>query len=433
MAPSLRRSSSWQFVQSLASTGTELLVLLILAARLSAEAFGLLAVLLGAAKIGYLIAEIRIHEFLSPKLARYAVRHPSAAAAWTRLSVRLELTCNGLGLLLCFGAALVGDALGVLGEPWLLLACGAYLGSNTVLKFSSLAILRYVGRVELAAWHALAGAAAKLSALACALYFGLTTSAIMATMAVPSLLISLRMARVARRALRQAMGEPRVQPATGARLSTRNLRRQGSLLVANYATGFAEIGHRELDVQILAALAGATVAGGYRLAKSLSMVMLEALSPLVLILLPEFSRRLGDRDRSGLFAFARRMTLVLAGMGWVSALVVLGASSLYLAWFAPAQWEILGVVAVLVAGLAAMAPAMWAQSFLVASGRPQAYLRASLAGAAVAALTTWLAAGAWGAAGAAVGHVAGLWIANGLAMHAAWGLLPRSDSRPGLP
>lgn len=404
-----------------------MLVLLILAASLPTEAFGLLAVLLGVAKIAYLVCEFRIHEFLAPKLARYAVRHPSAAAAWTRLSVRLELACNGLGLLLCIAATLIGHAFGMLEVPWLLVACGAYLGANTVLKFSSLAILRYVGRVELAAWHAVVGAVMKLGALVCALHFGLTTTALMFSLAVPSLLVALSMARASGRTLRHVIGEPRIRAAARRPLSRRNLRRQGSLLGANYATGFAEIGHRELDVQILAALAGATAAGGYRLAKSLSMVMLEALSPIVLILLPEFSRRLSDRDRGGLFAFARRMTVVLAGMGLISALVVLGGSSLYLAWLAPAQWEILEVVAVLVTGMAVMAPAMWAQSFLVASGRPQAYLRASLAGAAVAALATWLAAGAWGTAGAALGHVAGLCIANGLAMRAAWGLLPRSD------
>jgi O-antigen/teichoic acid export membrane protein len=401
-----------------------MLVLLVLAARLSAPVFGLLAVLLGVAKIAYLLAEIRIHEFLAPKLARYATRHPGAAANWTRLAVRLELGCNGVGILLCVAAAFLGQALGMLDAPWLLVACGAYLGANTFLKFSSLAILRCVGRIDVAAWHAIAGALMKLGTLAGALYLAVEPAVLMLCMTVPSLVIAVSLVFGAHRALRALLGQPRVSATASTRLRSHNLRRQLALLGANYATGFAEIGHRELDVQILAAVAGTTAAGGYRLAKTLAMVMLEALSPVVLMLLPEFSRRLACQDRTGLAGFVRRISAILGALGLVSAMAVLAASSLYLSWFAPSQQEAWKVVAVLVTGLAVMAPAMWAQSFLVASGRPQAYFRASLAGAVTAAMTTWLATGPWGAGGAAIGHISGLWVANGLAMRAAWSMMP---------
>jgi O-antigen/teichoic acid export membrane protein len=422
MAASLRRGSMWQFVQSAASTGTELLILLLLAARWPAETFGVLAVQLGAAKIGFLLCEVRVHEFLAPKLARYLDRHPAAALAWTRVSVRGELACNVAGFALCALVVALSRVLGLPGDAAGLLACSAYVGANTLLKFSSLAVLRCIGRVELAAGHAVVGAVLKLVVVALALHQQLPAGWLMTALALPSVLVGLSLARSARAALAARVHGRRPPPPRTLRAA--NLVRQRRLIVANYATGFAEIGHRELDVQILAAVAGATTAGGYRLAKTLAMVMLEALSPVVLMLLPEFSRRLVLEDRAQLAAFIRRVAAILGAVGAASAVVVGLGAGLYLGWIATSQRGVWGVVAVLLAGMAVMAPTMWAQAFLVASGLPGVYLRASLAGAALAALIAWIGARHSGALGAAIGHLAGFWIANGLAFRAAWAMLP---------
>lgn len=414
MPASLRRNALWQFVQTAGSTGGELLVVLALGAYLAPAQFGELLVALSGCKVAFMLLETRIHEFLVPKLARYAARHPAAAWAWTRLCVRIEFASNAAALTLC--VALTGGAQ-LLNVGWtteLVLASAIYTGANTLLKFSSLGTLRSIGRIDSAALHAVVGAVVKLAVLAVLAHAGARAGVIVAMLAVPSLAVSLSQAAAARRLLRRHLG--RVSQRTPQPLRHANRTAQRRLMFANYATGFAEIGHRELDMQILAATAGSKAAGSYRLAKMLAMLMLELLAPLVLVLLPEFVRRLADRAGGALRAFVARTTRLLAVLGGVAAVLVFASALAYLGWLAPEHWNAWPAVAVLVSGFALMAPTLWAQTFLVACGKPQVYLRSSLLGAALAVAAAWLLSPRFGAVGAAVAHIAGLLVANGAAV-----------------
>jgi O-antigen/teichoic acid export membrane protein len=414
MRLSLRRNVLWQVLQTGFATGTELVVLMALASYLGAVAFGVLAVTMSACKIGFMLVEPRIHEFLTPKLARYGGRRPMFAARWSIVSVRIEAACNGVAFLMCLLGGAVAHALGILNGLLLVVACALYIGSNTLLKFSSVAVYRCIGRVDMAAWHALAGAIGKLSLMGVAMVLGFDGAGVLLAMTLPSLATAGCQAWVARRLLKRFLGSwP--QRLSSSTLRRANRLRQLRLVLANYGTGFVEVGHRELDVQILAFTSGGAVAGGYRLAKSMAMLMLEILSPVVLVLLPEFSRRLAEQAATALEAFVRKVMKVLAGAAALAALGVLAGIAAYFHWVAPQRGGDWATIIVLVAGFLLMAPMLWAQAFLVARDRPHAYLRASAVGATLAAGTGFVLSSLWGASGAAMGHVAGLFVANGLA------------------
>jgi O-antigen/teichoic acid export membrane protein len=413
MRLSLRRNVLWQVLQTGCTTGTELVVLMALAGYLGTVAFGAVAVTLSACKIGFMVVEPRIHEFLSPKLARYAGRHPLFAARWSIVSVRIEAACNGSALTLCLLGGALAHAVGIAASYALVAASALYLGSNTLLKFSSVAIYRCIGRVDVAAWYAVAGAVSKLAAMGVAMAVGCDGAGVLASMTLPSLATAACQAWIARRRLRLFLGTwPRRSSASTLRPANR--RRQLRLILANYGTGFVEVGHRELDVQILAFTSGGVVAGSYRLVKSMAMLMLEVLNPVVLVLLPEFSRRLAEQAAADLAAFVRRVMKVLGSVAALAALGVLTGMAAYFHWIAPNQARDWLTIIVLVAGLFVMSPMLWAQAFLVARDRPHVYLRASALGAALAAVVNLVLSSLWGATGAAVGHVTGLLVTNSL-------------------
>lgn len=413
---SLRRNSVWQFSLTLAGAGTELVILLILAARLATAEFGALTVALSTTKIVFLLLDARIHEFVTPKLSRYLGRSRRGAWTWVNWSRTVEFGLNTVALLLCVAIALLGPfATAHLNAP-LQLAAAFYTAGNALLKSSSLAILRCLGNVKAAALLAVTGGIAKLALLGGGLWFGGRSDAIIATMAAAAALANAAQALYAQRVLRERLGP--VVARVGRAMRPANMRRQRHLLFSNYGTGLVEIAHRELDLQLVAWLAGPGEAGRYRLAKTLSMITLEALSPVVLVLLPEFSRRIAVAERADLRAFVRKVTRMLAGIGAAAGLAVLGVIAVYLGFIATAQQSAWGPALLLTLTFSALAPWMWIQAYLVAAGHPQVYLKASTIGAALALAVTAFAASRWGALGAALGHGVGLLLSTGLA---AWG------------
>lgn len=415
----LKRSALWQLVQTLSGTGTELVILLVYAAQRSPMEFGALALALSTTKVIFLLFEPRIHEFLTPKLARYLDRSRRAVWAWTKLARRAELSLNLAALAACLVVAatipFVSDSVGNL----LLVACALYTCANTLLKFSSLSIYRCLGEVRIAALHAVAVSALKLAVLGLCLHSGATAESLMFLLAVPTAMVAISQASKAMRQLDRRVGAPQRWPI--AELRPANRRGQLKLVFSNYATGLVDIGHRELDMQIAGWLAGAVEAGRYRLAKTLAMCMLEALNPVILVLLPELARRMSQRDSASLAKFLRRVSAVLAGIGVVAGLAVLGASAVYLHMFAPMYGTSWIPLLLLLAGFVLLAPTLWSQAYLVAAGRPDTYLRASLVGAVVGLALAALSVGRWGAVGSAFAHCVGLAVSNVLALAASVG------------
>jgi O-antigen/teichoic acid export membrane protein len=421
MAGSLRRNAVWQLLQTLGSTGAELLIVLVLAAALESTAFGRFVVALSLCKLVFLLFEGRLHEFLTPKLSRYLGRSRSGAWMWTRWSMQAELVLNLAGFAACCLAATTAPALSSQFDTPLLLAAAAYNGSNTFLKFSSLAVLRCLGEVRVAAIVSLTVGALKLSALAYALQSGWSLPLLLTALSAMALAASMIQAGVAvSRLSRQAGKAPR--PACRP-LRHGNLRAQRALLASNYATGLVELMHRELDVQIAAWLSGPEVAGRYRLAKTLAMTMLEALNPVVLVLLPDLSRRLAIDTFGAVAAFLRKISRALTAIALAMAAAVILSTMAYFRWFAPQQAQAWVPTMILVAILTAISPWMWCQAFLVAAGRPQGYLKSSAIGAALACASAFVLVPVAGAAGSVMAYGLGLVATTLLARSAARAVL----------
>lgn len=426
MNENLRRNALWQLVQTVAGVGAELAVLLAFAAHRNPQEFGALALALSASKLVFLVCEPRIHEFLTPKLARYLGRSHRGTWTWVSLARRIELTLNvfalGLCVLLAAVVPIVSDSVASL----LVAVCALYACTNTLLKFSSLAIFRCLGEVRIAALHSIVSSVLKLIVLVLCLRAEASAEWLVLLLAVPTGLVAAWNAHVATRLLAARAGTAGTWKRR--RLRASNRVRQLHLIFSNYATGLIDIGHRELDMQLAGWFAGAAEAGRYRLAKTLAMCVLEALNPVVLVLLPELARRLSLPDRPAIGAFLRRISVALALISLAACLLVLGAAAIYLHQFAQAYADTWPSLAVLLAGFVLIAPTLWAQAYLVAVGKPEVYLRASLVGAIVAVglACTWV--GPWGAPGSALAHCTGLAVSNLLAMAAATSHLRRTGN-----
>ena len=417
MNTTLRRNALWQLVQTVSSTGVELAILLAFAAQRAPREFGALALALSAAKLVFLLCEPRIHEFLTPKLARYLDRSHRGVWVWVGLARRVELSSNLLALGACMVLAAVVPVMSQSVSSSLIAACAIYTCANTLLKFSSLSIFRCLGEVRTAAMHSVASSLLKLTVLGLCLRADASAEWLVLLLAIPTALVAASNAHVAAKGLARRAGPRRAWQHSPLRAANRI--RQLRLIFSNYATGLVDIGHRELDMQIAGWLAGTAEAGRYRLAKTLAMCVLEALNPVVLVLLPELSRRLSLPDLAALVAFLRRISAALAAIGLVAGLLVLGAAAIYLHVFARAYADSWPPLAVLLAGFVLIAPSLWAQAYLVAAGRPEVYLRASLVGAVVAVGLACAWVGPWGALGSALAHCTGLAVSNVLAMAAA--------------
>lgn len=414
MSVSLRSNSSWQLLQTLSSTGTELAVLLTFAAFLSAPEFGALAVALSACKVLFLLCEPRIHEFLTPKLGRYLDRHRRGSWMWVRWSRRVELGLNLLALLLCVAVAFVLPHIVSFERQGVFLAAAVYTGANTLLKFSSLAILRCLDQIKVAATLSSLSGIGRLTLLWACISTGMRPEWILPMLATVAALAALTQAGIAERLLRARLGAPPTP--LGQRLRPANRAGQRRLLFSNYGTGLIEIAHRELDVQIAAWLSGPAEAGRYRVAKTLAMMTLEALNPVVLVLLPEFARRIASDTAAQTALFVRKVTRMLAGIGAIAGTLVIAGIVVYLTWITKAQQNAWLPALILTATFSALAPWLWAQAWLVASGNSASYLRSSAIGATLSLALALVLVPFAGATGSAVAHAVGLAVTTVLAM-----------------
>lgn len=400
------RGSLWQLLTSLFSSGAEFVVVLRLASCMEPARFGALMVAWSAVKIVFLLCEPRIHESLIPKLSRYLGR--SRRGTWNSLrwGRRIEGGANLMALLACCLLA-AGVALGQWHrfDAFLICACAVYGFGNTFLKYSSLSVFRSLGEMQGAACFAGSAALAKLLILFLGPGEGAANRLLLMGVVVFGVAVLQGWwcgVRVAQRM------EPTYGP-SGLRLSDAHRNHQVKLMASNYGTGLLEIAHRELDVQVLAWLTSPLIAGGYRLAKTMANLMQEALNPMILMLLPETSRRLSMGNWNELKAFLRRVTGILGILGASAGLSIIGLVWVYLTYWNPSRVDsVFPVVVVLIGTLALVAPWLWTQSFLLSLGEPQAYFRASAVGATVGLIAALLLIPRYQAIGAALSQGIGL-------------------------
>jgi len=420
----LVRNAGWQLVQTVSATGVELLILLAFAARLDALEFGRLAIALSTVKIVFLLLEARIHEYLVPKFIRFQQHRPTAAWAYSRWCRSTEMFLNVLALLGCLAVAAAASFHEFGLSPTILAASGFYTFAGGFGKFSSLGILRCTESVRIAAIHSLVSGVGKLATLAVGFALSLPLGLQLLTLALPALAVSVSQVIFANAAAKVRLGPPKVLWRFG--WSSGRMRQDLRLLASNYATGLVEIAYREADLQLVAALSSAIEAGRYRVAKTLGMLTLEALSPLVLVMLPELSHRIHAGLGMELRRFLARVTAVLGAMSVTAAAASLLVSWFYLTFVAPVQKEAITPLLIFLGGFTLTGPFLWTQSFHVATGKPHFYLASSIAGAMGALLLAAILVPGLGAMGGAIAQVSGLAVVAILSMSGVYLTLRRT-------
>lgn len=414
---SFRRNTLWQLLQSVSSSGTDLLVLLALSAKLSAEEFGQFTVMLSFAKIISLLCEPRIHEYLIPRIVRAAPRTRRGVWVYARIGLTIELVGNLLALL-CSALVflIVPELLNAQASNIVLFPFAVFFVlSSTLLKFSAIAIFRSLGEVKKSAIIAMVIGTVKLGVLFVALFLlGCNVITVLILLSAIGLCAALMQVSIALIALRSQCGERPTRCANTLRIG--NVRRSARQVFANYSMGLLEIAHRELDIQMLAGLINATEAGKYRIAKNLAMILLELLNPIVLMLLPEFSSRVAKRDWSRVHQFAWKASRLLSVIAVVAACIMYLFIPFMVVRLLPTQVESLPLFEIILIGFVATAPLLWAQSLLVSVGRSDRYLLASAVGTVVSLSTALILVPTMGAIGSAISYAGGLLVIGAIAV-----------------
>ncbi len=427
---SFRRNSIWQLLQSVSSTGTDLLVMLAFSAKLDAVEFGQLTVLLSFAKIVSLFFEPRIHEYMIPRLVRAVPRTQLGIWVYVRIGLAIELGGNLSALFVCMLLYLFAPAIldAQAGDSQLFPFAVLFVITSTFLKFSSIAIFRALGEVKRSALIATIVGLIKLVVLGVAL-FVLDCRAVTALLLLSAIGLSAAVLQVinALAILGNHCGERPMR--WSKQLRVKNVHRTARQVFGNYAMGLLEIAHRELDMQLLAGLTNATEAGRYRIAKNLAMIMMELLNPIVLMLLPEFSSRVASRRWSEVRQFAKKAARLLSGVAVATGILMYFTIPLVVQRFLPMQVESITVFKIMLIGLIASTPLIWAQSLLVAANCSDRYVVASAIGAATMLSLGLLIVPPLGMNGAALAYCISLFVTSVLAVWWALGFIKSAKFR----
>ena len=194
-----------------------------------------------------------------------------------------------------------------------------------------------------------------------------------------------------------------------------NVRAASRQILGNYSMGLLEIAYREMDVQLLAAMADATEAGRYKIAKNLAMILMELLGPVVMMSLPEFSARVATQRWNQVISFARRAAKLLATLAVATALPMFFLVPVLVKQFLPAQSESLPTFVILLGSFVLCAPLLWSQSLLVAMSSAHRYVVASAIGAVTSFVMAFALIPSLGARGSAIAFGTGLLTVSSIA------------------
>lgn len=399
-----RRHVAQQAVASGSLAGAELAVSAIAAAALGPGGFGVVASAIAAATVCFALVDARLHEAVVALGSELESRN--RAGERTRLLRRLFMADLGTGvlgaLLVCALIPLAPFLPGSLALPPALLALGgAVLLARNAATAVCRSYLRVSGRFESLAWLTAIGAVLRVAAVLPALLGWVNVEGpdgpllVLAMLALgnaaSALVLVLPTVAIAMRDGLAARGEP---------LTREDVRRTLLYVRGSWLFSLSLVPLRELDVAILAALAGDSTVGVYRLARTGIAGADALLSPVHLAIYPHMARLWHHGHRAQLAMFLRRCTRLLAIGGTAAA-----AAGIALApWVVPlvggAEYRpSVPLLQVMLCALPVVAASLWLLPLLAAAGFTHRTAAANLAGGAASvaimvALTPSL--GAWG-------------------------------------
>jgi O-antigen/teichoic acid export membrane protein len=398
------RNIAWQYLSSLGGAFISFAYALIVGRLLGVADFGLMALALGFSSVVFQFVELRLHE----AVIRYASEfwesddHPRLVAT-VKLSLALDGLTAVLALLLTWGLAAWGERTIIRdpkGAEVILLAAAAtfFMRVGTA---SAQGVLRVLRLYRLQAVVTLGGAILKLTVTVTGMALlgwgvrGVLVAAMLAHCVTSLALVTLVLSRLHRQVnLRR--------PGAGLRLLQPRLQEMKRFVVNTYLLSVSMVPTKDLDVNLLGWLATLEVVGLYKIAKSFVAALWTLSDATFVVVYPELARLWAQRRVADIRAFVKRMTVVF-GVGGVAAYlcafalvppvirVVMGAE------FSGAgplfRWMAWGIMF--------WAPLVWINPLLMAAGRPDLTLRASLVGSIVTLLLFVIGIAEWGGTGAA--------------------------------
>ena len=396
-----RRHVLQQAIASASLAAAELAVGLLCARALGADGLGQLAAAFALATVVFALIDLRLQEATIVIGAALAAEgQPSERATILR---RLLILDFGTGLLGFVAVAAIAAAAPMLPQalamaPALLLAAGAAVLVKNAGCAVCRAYLRMTDRYAVLAALTGTGAVTRVAAIVPAvvgsreadvpdilLLVLLGNAAAGAILVIPTVAIAV---------LRDGIG------ASGEPARAETSHRMSRFVRGSWLQSLALAPLREMDIVILAAFAGDSAVGAYRLARTGLQGIDALLSPIHLVVFPHVARLLAQDETARLAVFLRRLTirLALAGVA-VAAVGAMAAPKVIEAVAGPTFGSSVPLLQAILMLAPLVAATVWAGPLLVAAGATHraaaATAAAGIASVAVTAVAS-AAAGAWG-------------------------------------
>lgn len=392
-------------VQQAAASGSlaasELAVGLLCARALGAEGLGKFAAATALATVVFAVFDLRLQEAtVVLGTALESGRGVSDRAAVLRRLLVLDVASGVLGFIAVAAIAAAAPALpsALSMAPGLVLCAGAAILAKNAGNAVSRAYLRITDRYGMLAVLTCAGAIVRVSAVTPALTGSVPPDPermlllVLAGNAAAGALLVLPTVLV-------AIGRDGITVG-GSPATPESATRMRSFVRGSWLQSLALAPLREMDVVVLAALAGDAAVGTYRLARTGIQGIDALLSPIHLVVFPHVARLLAQGETGRLATFLRRLTGRLAcGATAVAIVGIATAPVMVEALAGPTFAASVPLLQAILALMPLVAAGIWVGPLLVAAGAThRAAAVTAVAGAASVAVTAALsaAAGAWG-------------------------------------
>lgn len=397
---------------------------------LGASVFGLIAVNASYTTLVFQLVELRLHESVVRYATEYSEAHDGRRLkALANLSLLVDLSAGITAFALVVGLAPRLCALsllptGVSGRLLVLSATQVFF--TNVSSATSMALLRVLDRFRVVALITMASMFTRLAGTIIGLkFFHWGAESVVAFASLTAAAGTVTLLLMARRRLEARL--PAEGPAPIGLLRPR-AREMVRFTATTYLLSLASIPQRDLDVTILARTTPLSEVGTYRVAKNFMSGVWAICDPILFAVYPEVARYWTRRDFLGLRRFIRRLTATFAFGG----LAMVAAAWLLVPWVIRHMMGVGFIDAgmyfhAMVWGALTWIPLLWLTPLMLASGRPDVTLRASLISGALGLICYVLLIPRWGAMAASLITAMNTVVVVGAGVLLAWtsGVLPR--------
>lgn len=375
------RNVGWQYLSTAWTVGVGFIYTLLVARLLGPDDFGLLAVSQGFGGLIFSLVELRLHE----AVIRYTTEfweqkdYPRLIAT-IKLALLADVITGMLALGLIVATAplatqyLIHDSRGTL-IVWL---GGLALFFMNVGTTTSVGLLRVFNQFKSQTLMRGVGITLNLLlAVALLLWTNWGVLAVTVALAVTNLITNLMLLAATARQLYAHVPVREIHAPI--RLLQPRLREMGGFVANTYFLSLTNIPSKDLDIIMLGWFGSLDAAGIYRIAKQFMSAMWYISDPAFVVIYPEIARLWMRREIGAMWSFIKRFSLLMGLLGVGVSAVAFVAVPLVIRWVIGETYAPAGdIFHLMLWSLLFWMPLMWINPLLMAVGRPDLSLKASL-------------------------------------------------------